>query len=38
MLDDGRRRAVIGWRERAIVLADRVLPGAYDWALRRRSR
>lgn len=33
----GRRRArVIGWRERAIDLADRLAPGLYDRVLRRR--
>lgn len=32
--DAGR---VIGWRERAIVLADRVAPGLYDRWLARRS-
>lgn len=31
-------REVVGWRERAIVLADRFLPGAYDWWLKRRDR
>jgi 3-oxoacyl-[acyl-carrier protein] reductase len=36
----GKRRArVIGWRERAIVLADRIWPGLYDrMVLRARVR
>jgi short-subunit dehydrogenase len=33
-----RNRAVLGWRESAITLADRVAPGAYDRLLRRRMR
>jgi short-subunit dehydrogenase len=33
---EGRRRArIIGWRERSIDLADRVLPGLYDRAVLR---
>jgi len=31
-------RAVLGWRENAIALADRALPGAYDRLLRARMR
>lgn len=31
-----RSRSVLGWRENAITLADRVAPGAYDRLLRRR--
>jgi len=35
----GKRRSfVIGWRERAIVWADRLLPHAYDALLLRRRR
>lgn len=30
-------KAVLGWRERAIVLADRVAPTLYDRLLQRRS-
>jgi short-subunit dehydrogenase len=38
-LMDGRRRSpIIGWREKAIAIADRVLPGAYDELLRLRRR
>ena len=34
---EGRRRArVIGWRERSIELADRILPGLYDRAVLRK--
>lgn len=33
-----RSRAVFGWRENAIALMDRALPGAYDRVLRRRVR
>lgn len=29
---------VLGWRERAITVADRVAPGLYDRVLRARSR
>jgi short-subunit dehydrogenase len=32
----GAPRAILGWKERAIALADRVVPGAYDRLLRRR--
>jgi len=36
---EGRRhRTLLGWRENAIALADRVLPGAYDRLLRARMR
>ena len=36
---EGRRaRTVLGWRESAITLADRLLPGAYDRLLERRMR
>ena len=36
---EGRRsRAVFGWRENAISLVDRLLPGAYDRVLRGRIR
>ncbi len=39
LLRGRRKAAVIGWRERTIDLADRVLPGLYDRAvLRRRVR
>lgn len=34
-----KQRVVIGWREKAIALGDRLLPGAYDRLLRaRRAR
>lgn len=37
LLDGSRRVRVIGWRERAIDLADHLAPGLYDrLALRRR--
>jgi NAD(P)-dependent dehydrogenase (short-subunit alcohol dehydrogenase family) len=36
---EGRRaRTVLGWRETAITLADRLAPGAYDRLLERRMR
>lgn len=36
---EGRRaRTVLGWRESAITLADRLVPGAYDRLLERRMR
>lgn len=39
LLEGRRRSRVIGWRERSIDLADRLLPGLYDRAvLRRRVR
>lgn len=31
-------RTVLGWRENAIAIADRILPGAYDRILRGRIR
>jgi 2-hydroxycyclohexanecarboxyl-CoA dehydrogenase len=37
LLESPHARAVVGWRERAIVLADRVAPGLYDRLLRRRA-
>lgn len=38
-LVEGRRaRTVLGWRETAITLADRLIPGAYDRLLDRRMR
>lgn len=38
LLESKRNAQVIGWRERAITLADRLLPGLYDRAvLRGRS-
>jgi len=33
-----RSRTVLGWRENAITIADRLLPGAYDRLLRARVR
>jgi short-subunit dehydrogenase len=38
LVEGAASRAVVGWRERAIVLGDRLLPGAYDRLLKRRSR
>ena len=38
MLDGGASRRVLGWRERTIVLADRVVPGLYDRLVARRVR
>jgi short-subunit dehydrogenase len=39
LLDRRRTARVIGWRERAIDLADRFTPGLYDrTVLRRRAR
>jgi short-subunit dehydrogenase len=36
---EGRRApTVLGWRESAITLADRLIPGAYDRLLTRRMR
>ena len=36
---EGRRAStVLGWRESAITLADRLVPGAYDRLLARRMR
>jgi len=37
-LVNGGRSRVVGWRERGIVWADRLLPGAYDAWLRARRR
>lgn len=35
----GRKpRVLIGWREKAIALGDRLLPGAYDRLLRARAK
>jgi 3-dehydrosphinganine reductase len=36
MLHGGPARAVLGWREKAIVLGDRLAPGLYDRILRSR--
>jgi NAD(P)-dependent dehydrogenase (short-subunit alcohol dehydrogenase family) len=36
LLEGTRRSRVIGWRERAIDLADRVAPGLYDRLVLRR--
>jgi NAD(P)-dependent dehydrogenase (short-subunit alcohol dehydrogenase family) len=36
LLEGSRQSRVIGWRERAIDLADRLLPGAYDRLVLRR--
>jgi short-subunit dehydrogenase len=38
LLEGRRSRAVLGWRENAITLSDRVAPGIYDRLLRRRMR
>jgi short-subunit dehydrogenase len=38
MLEGGADRRVLGWRERSIVLADRLLPGLYDRIVARRVR
>lgn len=38
LMESGRASAVIGWRERAITLADRIAPGLYDRWLRARRR
>jgi NAD(P)-dependent dehydrogenase (short-subunit alcohol dehydrogenase family) len=39
LLKGGRKARVIGWRERSIDFADRVLPGLYDWVvLRNRAQ
>ncbi len=35
LLESRRKMQVIGWRERAIALADRLLPGLYDRAVLR---
>lgn len=36
LLEGSRRARVIGWREQAINLADRLLPGLYDRLILRR--
>jgi short-subunit dehydrogenase len=36
MIDGRRSGRVLGWRERAITLGDRLAPGLYDAILRRR--
>ncbi len=36
LLDGSRRVRILGWRERAIDLADRILPGLYDRLVLRR--
>jgi short-subunit dehydrogenase len=38
LLEGRGSRRVLGWRERAIVLGDRVAPGLYDRVLRLRGR
>jgi uncharacterized protein len=39
LLEGRRKTRVIGWRERSIDLADRVVPGLYDGiVLKRRAR
>ncbi len=38
LLHGSEARRVVGWRERAIVLADRVVPGLYDRLLQKRLR
>lgn len=37
LLRSSRSSAVLGWREKAIALGDRIAPGLYDWVLRRRG-
>jgi short-subunit dehydrogenase len=37
MLQSSRTSMVLGWREKAIVLADRIVPGLYDRILRWRG-
>lgn len=37
LLEGGGTRAIVGWREKAIALADRFAPGLYDRVLRRRA-
>jgi short-subunit dehydrogenase len=37
LLRSSRHDVVLGWREKAIVLGDRIAPGLYDRLLRRRS-
>jgi short-subunit dehydrogenase len=36
LVASGKESAVLGWKERAIVLGDRVAPGLYDRVLRLR--
>jgi short-subunit dehydrogenase len=36
LLASSRASAVLGWREKAIVLSDRLAPGLYDWVAKRR--
>ncbi len=38
MIDGRRRGKVVGWRETAITIGDRIAPGLYDAILRRRGR
>jgi short-subunit dehydrogenase len=38
LLDSQKESSVLGWKERAIVLGDRVVPGLYDQWLRLRER
>ena len=38
LLDAHRRSDTLGWRERAIVLSDRLAPGLYDRWLAHRAR
>lgn len=35
LLEGGRRAQVLGWKERTIALADRLLPGLYDRVVLR---
>jgi short-subunit dehydrogenase len=37
LLDSGRQEAVLGWKERLIVLGDRLAPTLYDRLLRLRQ-
>jgi hypothetical protein len=37
MLEGGADRRVLGWRERSIVLADRLVPGLYNHLAARRA-
>lgn len=37
LLDAGAEEAVLGWKERIIVLGDRLAPGLYDRLLRLRN-
>ncbi len=38
LLESRGGRRVLGWRERGIVMADRLAPGLYDLLLRRRAK